>query len=543
MGRRGLLGQPVGLVPSGVVVGAFATLLAIHFSTVAGTAWAQDSGPLGPEWTDPSDPIHEDLRTLAAQGVLPLRVLTSSDLLRSRIAGWRVGSPSGAENHVGVAVRRIEREFAEELALDTPLDTTLVSPLDPLIDRPLGTTRLRLRPYVWFEGTWRGGSDATWGDHPRVGIRGSLHLTPNLSLNQDMFAGRVKDGRALGDALVNHTDFLLFVESVDLTWTRGDHYLRVGRFRHDWGPGRNGNLLLSGVAPPMDQVHYGLTFGPFSFYSSSGPVNRTAEKNVAIHRLEWTPHPRFVLGLSEGATFPGSPFDPLYLLGIVPYSVLDRMHAQDVYQEDDALSVRNNVLAQIDATARVGTGLLWAELLLDDVGTEDSSYPSRLGFSAGAESVLETDGALWSAGIEAAKVYDYVYSVSYEDSDWAHQGEPIGWPLGPDSESLHAFVSWQPSIEWRLQAEGVVSRHGEGRIGDPWYPSEDPRSTDNDSDPSSLRGVVERRTVGALAVTYEPTGELRIEVRASHIAIDNQGNLDGVDEDDDRIELSVRWHR
>ncbi|MEZ4650411.1 MAG: capsule assembly Wzi family protein [Candidatus Eisenbacteria bacterium] len=557
-----LLGSGFVSVSVSVFVIAMATAITFAIDPLVIPAWAQEPGPLGPEWTEPSEPIREDLRILAAQGTVPLRAITGSDLLRSRIAGWWAersaggdagtgtgrsagsgpGGDASASNDTGIANRRVGRELAEEIQGLPGGRISAFPALTPFIDRPLGTARLRLRPYAWFEGTWRGGNDATWGDHPRAGVRGSLHLTPNLSLNEDMFAGRVKDGQALGDALVNHTDFLLFVESIDLTWTRGDHYVRVGRFRHDWGPGRNGDLLLSGSAPPMDQVHYGLALGPFSFSSSCGPLSRTAEKNVALHRLEWSPHPRFVLGLSEGATFPGSPFDPLYLLGLVPYSVLDRMHAQDVYADDDALSVRNNVLAQIDLAARIRSTLVWAEMLIDDVGTEDSRHPSRLGFLAGAETVFESHG-LWSAGAEAAKVYDYVYSVYYEDSDWSHQGEAIGWPLGPDSESLQAFVSWQPSIEWQVRGEGIVLRHGEGRIGDPWYPPDDPRSSGNDSGPSSLRGVVERRAGGALSLAYEPSAEIRIALRASHVAIDNAGNVDGMGADDDRLELSVRWHR
>ena len=477
---------------------------------------------LGPEWLTLDSPIRGDLRTLAIRGLLPLGALTVEPGLRAQIAA--------ADTILGLSARRLERELANSR---------------PLVDTPIGRARLRLRPYVWFEGRWQGGNAAVWGDSPRVGVAGTLHLSPRLSLHEDLFAGDVEDGRRFGDALVNHTDFLLFLESAHLTYARDEGFVRLGRFRHAWGPGRFGNLLVAPSAQPFDQVEYGLEFGAFRFRSITGTLDPGSEKNIALHRLEWLPHPRWLLAVSEGAVFHGTPTQPLYLIGLVPYSVLERVHSQDVFRSRGTAVVRNNVLVEADLLFRWReNAALWGEMLVDDVGTESSEHPTRLGFLLGSEAELTRGGVEWNVGLEAAKIYDFVYSVYYEDSDWTHQERPLGFALGPDSESLRGFLHWRPVVDWEVGVDLILERHGEGRLGQPWYPFSDPRSEANpDSSPSELRGTVERLSAGALELSWFPSASLRTSIRMTLTRVENALNEPGVERDDAQLDLSVRWRR
>ena len=505
---------------------------------------------LGPEWISPRDPIHGSLRSLSIRGLLPLGTATIRRSLRSDIAAWshplrgRDTAPNGI-GAGGVSATRIEREFAEELSLQgTSNGAALPVPVTPAIDTSLGEARLRIRPYAWFEGIWRGGEAATWGDRARVGIAGVLHVTPHLTIDHDFFAGQVEDGRRFGDALVNHTDFLLMVESAGLTYARPKGFLRLGRYSHAWGPGRSTNLLVAPTSQPFDQFEWGLPLGNLRFRALVGRLDPSREKNVALHRLEWSPHPRWLLSVSEGAIFHGSTLDPLYLLGIVPYSIMDRVEAQDAFRTGDAASVRNNVLAQADLLVRFRKdSIVWAEVLIDDVGTESSDHPTRLGFLLGAETELGSR-AEWNFGVELAKVYNYVYSVYYDDSDWSHQARPLGFHPGPDAESASAFLGLRPSVNWEVGLDLAVQRRGEGRIGRPWEPLSDPDPEGSSpTSASTLSGTVERRLSGALSLTFAPSAALRVELRGTRTGIEDLANQAGVSGDDDRVDLAVRWHR
>jgi len=478
---------------------------------------------------------------MAIRGLLPLSTVTIQGFLRAELA---TGCSNGAGSKYGIAASRVHREFAEEIALATGSPTQF-PPLTPMTDVSLGQSRLRLRPYAWFDATWRGGKVATWGDQPRVGIAGTLHLSPHLTLQQDLFAGDVPDGLQFGDALVNHTDFILFVESVGVTYARAQGFLRLGRFRNAWGPGRTSHLLLASTAQPFGQLEYGLVLGDFRFRALSGILDPTSEKNIALHRLEWSPHPRWLLSVSEGAVFHGSPAQPLYALGLVPYSILDRVAAQDVYRTGDLQAVRNNVLVQADVLVRVlDSSALWGEMLIDDVGTESSTHPTRLGFLVGAETEQDAGDGEWNLGLELAKVYNYVYSVYYEDSDWSHQARPIGFELGPDTESGWIFLHWSPAVTWEVGVDLALERRGEGRIGNPWTAESDPSSGgDSPTSPSSLSGTVERRTSGSLSLVWSPTGALRVELRGTRAEFRDLENQAGAKGDDNRIDLTARWHR
>lgn len=521
---------------------------------------------LGPEWTTLDASLRSELRTLALRGLVPLGAISQHPVLRREAAHWFApmanarGSPGPAtepgatdlpdsvhadtvESAPGsVSAARVARELAEELPTDAALPTA--EAVTPYLDRQFGGPRLRLRPYAWFEGAWDGGEAFVWGDEPRVGVAGTLHLGPHLSLHQDVFAGRVEEARKFGDALVNHTDFVLFVENVQATYARRGGFLHVGRFRHAWGPGRFTNLLLAPSAQPFDQLEYGLDLGPFRYQALVGALASSLGKNVALHRLEWSPHPRWLLGVSEGAIYQGEVLQPVYLLGIVPYSIVDRIQAQDLFRSADPAPVRNNVLVQADVLVRAPAAVaLWAEVLVDDVGTEHSDHPSRFGFLLGCERELLRGGGEWNYGVEAVKIYDYVYSVYYENSDWSHQERALGSSLGPDAESLRAFFRVRPTAEWEGSLDLVRERHGEGRLGRPWYPSDHPRAGENRGGrPSRLSGTVETASMARVGLAWAPSAGLRLGAWLALTRFEDRRNRSGADEEELSAQLSLRWH-
>jgi hypothetical protein len=501
----------------------------------------------GPEWLDPNDPIYRDLRTLVLEGSMPPRVWTLRPRTRMEIARLIAESSDREPNDRapydrGSSARlRVEREFAAEL--EEIGHSTATPPIRAAAEIPAGAGAIELRPYVWLDGVWEEG-EVDLGESARVGLRGTAHLSPRFTLHENLFAGEVTGGRTFADALINHTDILLFLDEVYAGYAGPVASARLGRMRQSWGVPAGGTLLLDGQAPPVDQLEIELALGQrVRFRSILGVLQAGAEKNLAAHRLDWSPTSAWTFGLSEGAIFRGSPLQPLYALGLVPYTIVERLHGQDENTAQGDEQNRNNVLYQFDVMRGGSRHAIWGSLLLDDVGTETADTPSRIGFVAGGEWLLSRPRNL-RIGLEGAKVYNHTYSVYYQNSDWSHQGEPLGYPLGPDVERLHITARWQPAVRWGVDGLVHLTRHGEGRVGVPWYPPGDPRSAGNPDTPTAeLSGIVEERWGGGIGLRFEPSAALLCQIETKLDWIRNRDHRPHERTPHASLRAQVRWHR
>lgn len=486
-------------------------------------AGASVGAALGPEWLDLRGATARDLRTAVIQDALPLQALTFGAPLRGELARALWARPPRESDH-SVLVR-LERELAEELRLRRGQEPAKAGA--PWIDRDLDPGRLRLRPTLDFAAEWQEGGAPAWTDGPRLGLDGNLHLGPRVALEQQLFVGRVPGGRRFADALVAHTDLLLLFESAFAGYASDQLEVRFGRFRQAYGPGRSGGLLLSADAAPIDQVEYALRGGKLRFRAMYGVLSAATDRRIAMHRLEWSPTADLLLGFSEGAAFQGSAGPDLYLLGFVPYTLVERAQGQDAVEAGGVDSVRNNVLWQLDAAFRSPrSGLFWGAVLLDDVATESSAMPSRLGLQFGWE--LAPPRSPWQLGIEAVKVWNYTYSVFYQSicrCDWVHQGGAIGYPEGPDLERLDLSLERSAFGEDAVELHLLQQSRGEGRLGAPWIPAPAPGNLAPSIDASRLSGVVERTRRVEVAYRYEPSAGIASRVGMAANWAENEGNM------------------
>jgi hypothetical protein len=507
---------------------------------VFGASSRGDAEPLrhGPEWLPPDHPIHDDLRTLVLEGALPTRVWMLRPRTRMELARLLAESRGDAQSW---ARFRVERELSAELA--ELGDSASVAPVRAAAEIPIGEGTIELRPYAWLDGVWEEG-EVDWGPSARAGLRGTAHLSSHLSLHENLFIGEVPGGRRFADAIVNHTDILLFLDEVYAGYAGSIVSARLGRMRQAWGSPIDGTLLLDANAPPVDQWEVEVSLGSRArFRTVLGVLQAGAEKNLAAHRLDWSPSSGWSIGFTEGAIFRGTPLQALYVIGLVPYTIVERLHGQDETTSQGAAQIRNNVLYQLDVMRTGSRYAIWSAMLLDDVATETADMPTRLGFVIGGERLLGPAGNL-RFDLEAAKVYNHTYSVSYENSDWSHQRKPLGYPLGPDVERVRAGAHWQANPDWGMDGMLHLTRRGEGRIGQPWYPRDDPRAIQNPDTPAhELSGRIEQRWGGGFGVRYEPAANLRIHLETS---------VDWITDRDHRLKestpyatlrLRALWHR
>jgi hypothetical protein len=327
-----------------------------------------------------------------------------------------------------------------------------------------------------------------------------------VTVTEDLRIREVAGAREVGDALVKGSNVAVDLERAAAAIRTGALEIFAGRDRFRWGPSRRGGLLLSGSAPPWTFVGYAAQMGPsLRGTAVHGTLNAQEGRYLAGHRLEWSWGPRLVIGAAEVARYESSSPELLYVLNLVPYTVVERLLQLDTEDRAERRAQRNNVLWSADVGVRIARGhVAYAEALADDIASETSRAPDRLGFLAGHRAVFPIGARRVSAGIEAAKVWNYVYSVYYDedcDCDLSHRGEPLGFPDGPDVERADLWADVDLGREWRIGFEAFLLRRGEGRLGEAWSPFD---STQAGVDASRLSGDIGTRRSVALRAGWWP---------------------------------------
>ena len=98
--------------------------------------------------------------------------------------------------------------------------------------------------------------------------------------------------------------------------------LLAGKQNLCWGPGRNGNLLLSAYAMPMEMIQMQGNYGKVAFQAFHAIAQSTlGNKILSGHRVNLQPIPRFRLGISEIVVIGADNFDPRFLNPFTIYTI------------------------------------------------------------------------------------------------------------------------------------------------------------------------------------------------------------------------------
>jgi hypothetical protein len=400
--------------------------------------------------------------------------------------------------------------------------------------RPLGrgesdTGSLEASPYAradYAEDRARGGIVRDF----RAGLQLSAALSEGALLYTDFFAGTNSPGPH-----GNPTDSRHFglIEGVELNSYFDRAYgtfrgrlgrLHVGHTWLRWGPGFTGGVALSDGAPAMDLAEARVPLLrdlQLSWFVAT--LDPALEQYLAGHRLAFRPTAATEFSLSELARFDGTRNAPLYLLPVIPYSLIEKRIIKSSTLPSDSLEElgKNNVLWAADAAWRVRAGLrLYGEVAVDDISFSSEKRPRALAWLAGGHWRRASGRDAWTLRGEYARVYRFTYSV-FHHHDFAFAGYPTGYPLGPDAERAAGRLEWRRGAAWTLGAEGSLTRKGEGALGDFYVPGSG--AVDN----LPLSGVVERDARGALSADYSPAPGLSLGVTAGHAAIDHRAHVRG----------------
>jgi len=464
------------------------------------------------EWLPAQSPFYDELQIVRTEGLLDTtatletRPMSRVDVARL-VAFALTHHPDRADNP---GLVRLRREFSRELVqLGFEPDPRYTPPLIEARGKPneAGQRREAFRaiPYLDAAFEHRTNGQSRLADHSRVGGRFGVELGDVL-LYQDLFAGRVDGGRHFADPIVQNTDFILYTEDTYVSAHTPWIDFSLGRTRNGWGPGHDGTLLWSPTAPTLTNLIWeaSLFGGHVRGTASHGDIDAAAGERIAAHRLDFEIQPKLHFGVSEAARYHASSWEPLYVVSVIPFTLVQRMLAQDTSGPDSVN--RNNVMVAGDARWQVARGTtLYGEVLFDDLTFKTSGTPVRMGYQAGWLGAGTVGGRRVSWRAEYSRVYRYVYAVYYGEN-FIHQDAAIGFPAGPDSRGLSARGALDWSADWRLTAAGGRVDHGEGYLGEYFDPNGPPQEG------SVLSGVVEKTRFVEGGAEWTPRDGVRANV-------------------------------
>jgi len=487
------------------------------------------------------DPLESELRILDLTDppAGPARIRLSH--LHSRPLQWReLQGPGAPSESAGVAraisLTRIERALQRNALPD-------------FAPHP----RERSTPWLWRSGDSGESAELSAGvegrgevdrDDPRFASGSGAQARVALAFEHwlafsHVLIGQVNDARRFADPIFPSTDIIAHTEDTYLAYTAGSGRwsARLGRSRWHWGPGEEASLALSRTSPAFTGLALRARLEPVraDLVTLSGTLDLAAGEQLAAHRLEWQPVGRLRVGLTETARYHAAGWQPLYLVGLVPYVLVQRLHQQE--SPDSIEAVRNNVMVSADAAWRPVTGTrLYGELLIDDLHAKSGVTPNKYAFQLGWEGVGTIGRTRVAWGGEFTRLARFVYTSSFGRAYQA-QGEPIGFPTGPDARRLRLRGAWDLGADWQLL--GLVTRtdKGENGLDEPFIqgsPVPDPRS---------FEGVVERTRAAELGVRWWPASGVDLAARVGYAWTKNDAHVADADRETATGALEVRLTR
>lgn len=383
-------------------------------------------------------------------------------------------------------------------------------------------------------------------DTSRFADRSGLHLRGELGfehwvIQAHWVIGQIDSAREFADPIVAGKDLIATVDQALIAYhADGDRWgARFGRQRFHWGPGRNGGLILSETSAPLTalEFHGSLAHDHLYVTAISATLAPAEGRQLAAHRTEWQPYDGLRLGLSEAAVYRAPGWRPLYVAGVLPYTIAQRLDAQD--EPDSSSALRNNVMVATDVAWRVAAGTrVYGELLVDDLHAKTRANPDKLGFLAGWDGAGTALGTRLRWNGEYARLTRWVYT-SFFGTQAVAQDRPIGFPTGPDSHVLSLFVACDPDPDWELAVEAARLEQGENDLDDPFIPG----VTTGSKNPWKHAGVVATtRTIGAL-LRWWPAAGVDFAVHGLYHWRENADHVAGRSRDAGEVRIEFRLTR
>lgn len=488
------------------------------------------------------DPIEQELRILdvlgpgSAAARIRLQHLGIRPLQLREIEG--AGPPVDSLDPArAVTVARIERVLGRDAA--PPFTPDPRHPATPRVLQHLAPGDQRFDGSFALEGSGRSGPMRPelltgTGAHVRLGAAiqhwlAYSHLT----------IGNIPGARRFADPIVPNNDLIVYTDETYLAYTAHDALwsAQFGRNRWHFGPGEEGSLVLSQTMPAITGLAFRMHIEGLhtDAIALSATLRQARGDQLAVHRIEWQPVSALRFGVTEAARYRASGWEPLYVVGAIPYVLVQRLQVQD---EPDSLGrLRNNIIVAGDFAWRIAPGTrVYGEWLADDIHARSGRIPNKYGWQVGWEGAGAIARSRVTWGGELTRLTRYVYT-SFFGADYSAQGQPLGFPTGPDARRVRLRLAWDPGVDWQIAARVARTEKGENTIAEPFLPGS-PRV-----DSSTFEGVVERTREAELALRWWPRSGVDLSLRGGWQWVENRAHVAGASGDGPQGALEIRLVR
>lgn len=351
--------------------------------------------------------------------------------------------------------------------------------------------------------------------------------------------GQIANARAFADPIVPNNDLIVYTDETYLSYT-ADHALwsaQFGRNRWHWGPGEEGSLVLSKTMPAITGLAFRMHLAGLhaDAIALSATLRQASGDQLAAHRVEWQPTDAIRIGATEAARYHATGWEPLYVVGAIPYVLVQRLQVQD---EPDSLGrLRNNIMVAFDAAWRIAPGTrIYGEWLADDLHAKSGRIPNKYGYQLGWEGAGAVAGARVTWGGEYTRLTRYVYT-SFFKADFSAQGQPLGFPTGPDARRIRLRLGWDPNAIWQVMAVVARTDQGQNTIAEPFLPGI------SDVHSSTFEGIVTHTRDATLELRYWPASGVDIGATGGWQWTENVDHVAGHDRHGATGRLEVRLVR
>jgi hypothetical protein len=471
-----------------------------------------------------SDPLFEEIRLLETAGS---PVLQGLPLFTRPWAMMRLEEALGAElnpERDGLAALRVARALARDRRVPAPGPRSTPR----LLQLADGDPTQRFELSVGLEGRGTVEEDTSFFASGS-GLHGRLAAAVGgWSAHAHLMAAHVPGAEQFADPLVEgEQDFVLHTEesyaqfiSASPRWLWS---AAAGRNRFAWGPGVEGSLLLSAQSAPLSALWASASLPRWRLHAATiaGTVGASAGQQWAAHRIEWEARPGLRLGVAEGVRYLADGWELLYVVGVIPYTLVQRIQGED--EPDSVATLRNNVLGEVYFSWRVLPGSrLYGELLLDDLPLKSSDAPSKIGWQLGWEGVGTVRGRRLAWGGEWTRLSRFVYT-SHFGADWTAQDRPLGYAQGPDSRRVRAWTTWDFGSDWQARLEAAHTTRGESGLDQPFTPG------DPEVDVFDFEGVPETTREVQGTLRFWPASGVDLSLSAGGRWTDDAGHVAGAE--------------
>jgi hypothetical protein len=309
--------------------------------------------------------------------------------------------------------------------------------------------------------------------------------------------------------------------------------LDIGRRRTNWGIAHDSNTLMhSALAMPVDGLFFGYKLAKYlSFHSTiaylspikndslSAAGNQTENRYFSAHALCFSPSKWLDFTLKEAVVYGGAgrPLEAYYVSPLLWY------HAEQLNS-----SVDDNTFLGMDAIVRFNHKFAgYSEFLIDDwqidkKGGSDRE-PGEYGLIVGMD-IFDFPKPTSNWEIEYTKIANRTYNQLNPRNKYLQHNLPLGYPLGPDNQSLGIVYNNHLTTKILLSARYRYQQQGEGRIDGPWLT---PWLDNPDYKEEFPSGVVEKISTFGFEFYYQKNAIWQCKLSGDFADIKNDNNVLG----------------